>query len=224
MNPTTLKSIVNKPSILSLIDKLPHHYAEVSFENYEVYDTHSKNVLQLCKEFIPTRNKRGLYLFGAVGAGKTHLICSICKSLDAIPSHKWFMKAYDENEEDCIVHDFRTRKIIFINAKKYFEDMSGFNKTDVIEKILQYDGIIFDDLSLMSFSDNQMKARAENLYWLIDEVYSREKGIYITSNFTPEDLSTIEPRVTSRLAEFCKFIKFDGEDYRFKKATKPELN
>lgn len=224
MNPADLKLVVNKPSILSLIDKLPQHYAEASFENFETYDSHSKNVLQLCREFIPTKNKRGLYLFGNVGAGKTHLVCSICRSLDAIPSHKWLMKATDVDEEDCIIHDYRTRKIIFLNAKRFFEDTAGFNKTEVIEKILQYDGVLFDDLSLMSFSDNQIKARAENLYWLVDEIYSREKGIYITSNFTPEDLSSIEPRVTSRLAEFCKFIKFDGADYRFKKATKPEIN
>jgi DNA replication protein DnaC len=58
----------------------------------------------------------------------------------------------------------------------------------------------------------------QSLLHLVDEVYTRQKTLIVTSNLSLDQLGEFEPRVASRLAEMCDLYEFTEPDYRVRLA------
>lgn len=132
------------------------------------------------------------------------------------------------------LYEYRPANCLFISAIKFFMELSeiairGESKIDKLKnycnpviynisrftqpKLTNYDLIILDDVGAEKIND----VSRQNLYYLIDERYRNCLPIYITSNFTIDELNALEPRLVSRMSEMGKIIQFNHEDFRLNK-------
>lgn len=195
------------PLHIGKVEDLPELFKESSFDNFN-----DKKILLLksykekCMLFAENKtDKWAIFMMGKVGNGKTHLAVSIAK---ALPHHK----ALYEHQTDFPANT------LFLKADHFFIKCNEavelkMSKITLIKKLLSYDLLILDDLSLNNFSP----AKGENLYSLIDEAYTNKKRIVITSNITVQEIEKIEPRIASRIAEMAHLMLFNFTDHRLTK-------
>jgi DNA replication protein DnaC len=135
----------------------------------------------------------GLYLFGSVGTGKTHLAVAAMREL--------------------IKRGLRGR---FVNARRFIlRCQTAFGREESAEDVVYelLDGanfLILDDLG----SEKATDYVRQSLLHLVDECYTREIVIVVTSNVDFEVLNEIDERIASRLIEMCDRVKFSEQDYR----------
>ena len=94
---------------------------------------------------------------------------------------------------------------------------AAFNQRESVEDIVdellrRRHFLILDDLGSEKITDY---AR-QSLLYLIDECYTRQVVLVITSNVDFDVLNRIDARIASRLAEMCDRLRFDEADYRVK--------
>ena len=147
--------------------------------------------------------KKGLYLWGNPGTGKTLLSVIILTELIKHHAIKGrFIK---------ISRDF------FSMLKSTFtEGSERYGESSLIEKELaEVDILVIDDFGVQRDSPWEQ----ETLYNLIDSRYEGGKFTIITSNNNPEQsLKELSGgRILSRLREMCKILELSGEDHRKRK-------
>lgn len=146
--------------------------------------------------------KKGLYLWGNPGTGKTLLSTIILTELIrhyAVPGK--FIKI--------------SRNFFNLLRSTFSESSQLYGQSGAIEKeFANVDVLVIDDFGVQRDSSWEQ----ETLYNLIDARYEGEKFTIITSNNNPEktlrELS--EGRILSRLKEMCRILELSGEDYREK--------
>ena len=144
--------------------------------------------------------KKGLFLWGNPGTGKTLLSAIILTELIryyAVPGK--FIKI--------------SRNFFNLLRSTFSETSQLYGQSGVIEKeFADVDVLVIDDFGVQRDSSWEQ----ETLYNLIDARYEGEKFTIITSNNNPEkalrELS--EGRILSRLREMCRILELSGEDYR----------
>ncbi len=175
-----------------------------------------------------------LSLVGNVGTGKTHLAIAALKNFpmqiatekDAEQNKKgveYDLKDMAEGEvriklEKWIreeMYRYRKATCLFIPAVEMFLRLNdavakGESKIEILDNIDKYDCICLDDLG----SEKLTEAKRENLYVLIDRRYRSEKSLIVTSNFSIQEISELEPRIASRLTEMGRIFHFNGSDFR----------
>ncbi|MBZ5662693.1 MAG: ATP-binding protein [Acidobacteriia bacterium] len=135
----------------------------------------------------------GLYLFGSVGTGKTHLAVAAMREL--------------------IKRGLRGR---FINARRFILlCQTAFGRRESAEEVVYEildtaDFLILDDFG----SEKATDYVRQSLLHLVDECYTREIVLVVTSNIDFEALNQIDERIASRLMEMCDRVKFSEQDYR----------
>ena len=226
------------PELLSGVDLTPIH-RKMSFENFEVTKRNRK-AYEISKEY--SFNPEGfLYLFGKTGCGKTHLAVSILKSLSPILYPKNVLTEKERQLCDLIEHyekikgmkkeadchrDFyesdqwryRSAKGFFLKSFHYISrlsDYSGYeaiSKMNYINSLKNYDCIVLDDFGMEKFTESVK----HYFYMLIDEFYTGQKPMIITSNRSIVEINRIMPGVASRIAE-GKVIHLDDIDHRINK-------
>lgn len=148
------------------------------------------------------KGKKGIYLYGAVGTGKTHICWALKKSYDD-PSQFKFIRLWN-------VVDF------IQEIKKDFDRSPAerHNLEDIVmnprspEKIL-----ILDDIGAERTSDFVLDV----LYRIVNFRYIHKLPTIFTSNYSIEDLADrIGERTASRIVEMCEIIELTGEDRRLK--------
>ncbi len=147
--------------------------------------------------------KKGLYLWGNPGTGKTLLSVII---LTELIKHHAVNGRFIKISRDF----FNTLKSTFV------EGSVSYGQSNRIEKELAtVDVLIIDDFGVQRDSPWEQ----ETLYNLIDARYENEKFTIITSNNNPEQsLKELSGgRILSRLREMCKVLELSGKDYREKK-------
>jgi DNA replication protein DnaC len=144
--------------------------------------------------------KKGLFLWGNPGTGKTLLATIILSEL--IIKHELNGKF------------LKISRNYFNMLKSTFSDNSPmYGKSKDIEvELINLDVLVIDDFGVQRDSAWEQ----ETLYNLLDGRYEAEKFTIITSNINPfkslKDLS--QGRILSRIKEMCYIMEISGEDYR----------
>lgn len=142
------------------------------------------------------RTKKGFYIYGGVGSGKTHAAYALYRNAlrvsDNIPKFWNTTELFrelrlDVSRQDC---DKRMVEIELMNCP----------------------GILFlDDVGAEKISDWVL----ETFYLIINKRYNDMLPIIFTSNYNIADLSErLGDRIVSRIVESCNIVKLDGNDRR----------
>lgn len=149
--------------------------------------------------------RRGVYIHGAVGTGKTHIAYAI---------HKHFSSpvSVGENNENEIM----VPKGIFVNASELFaemkRDIDRKDKQEPMTRLLETRKLIFiDDIGAEKLSEWV----AAEFYLLLNHRYNEMLPTVFTSNLTLSGLAErLGDRTVSRIAGMCDVVKLEGADRR----------
>lgn len=144
-------------------------------------------------------HRKGLYIHGGVGTGKTHLLYGIKKG---------------HEEKEVPVNTVR-----IYNCTEMLRQMrDDFNKTDkydnhdLLEDLLSYRGLLMiDDIGTEKLSEWVL----ETFYLLVNKRYEENIPTIFTSNLKIGELADrIGDRTVSRIVELCEIVSLDGDDKR----------
>lgn len=171
--------------------KKPKRYEDTSWDDVP------KNIQEYINNIKQTR--KGLYIHGGYGTGKTHTAWAIKEHLDEVPL-KCRMLNVTELMSD-IKADF---------------DRSPYDKKRWEQDLTEYNGVlILDDIGAERLSDYVV----EVFYLIINKRYNEMLPIIFTSNLTLGSLAEkVGERIASRIIEMCDVVELGGEDKRILKA------
>jgi len=135
--------------------------------------------------------KKGLFLKGITGSGKTHTLYAV-RSVVA----NWGKATRVENWVKLL---YEMRK-------------DNFSKTDsIINQMIESQYIFIDDIGAEKMSE----WNEEILYMIINEAYTNERNLFITTNLSDEDfLKKYGERLVSRISSMCLEITMPEKDRR----------
>jgi DNA replication protein DnaC len=169
---------------------IPKRYSEAKYEDVPA------NIRALMENLSKTR--RGIYIHGDVGCGKTHIAYALKKWWDA----KVMKPAAFWNTPELI----REIKLDF--------DRQPIDKTRVEEGLIGKEKqplLFLDDIGAEKMTDFV----ASTFYLIINDHYVHVRPIIYTSNLGIEELADrIGDRTASRIAESCDIIHLKGGDRR----------
>jgi len=158
-----------------------------------------------------------LFLYGAVGCGKTHLLTAIARE---------YINRTKEDKHLLNVSMFRT--IGNVHTKVYpllvgISDLlyqlknsySNHNESEreILDKIINCPILCLDDFG----TSKPTEWNIEILYQIINGRYNNQNrlGTYIASNLRLSEIAKrFDDRIASRIAGMCKTIKLTGKDRR----------
>lgn len=170
------------------MDGIPLRFADADWKDVP------EDIKKVVSNLVGTR--RGAYLFGQIGCGKTHIAYAIKKHFEA----EYHIPVWVINTT-WLLHSLR---LDF--------DRRPIDREWIDDKIMKSKGlIIFDDIGVEKVTDWV----AEAMYLMINERYEAMKPMIFTSNLSLDELSTkIGDRVPSRIAGMCDIIEIKGTDRR----------
>lgn len=167
---------------------VPLKYAEKTFDDYEV-TANNREAVQQAHWYISEKPKKGLYIFGSAGTGKTFLASLIAREF---------------------ILDFN--RVVFGDFPSLLGDLKatfGSGTTeDLLSRYIDCDLLVLDDIGAEQVTDWS----ASMLYRLVNERYNADKPIIVTSNYDLNGLSKrlttakddfTSTRIISRLKEMC---------------------
>lgn len=146
--------------------------------------------------------RRGLYLHGTVGTGKTHIAYGIYKHL--------------KDDMHLSVRFHNTTELMF-DIKRDF-DRNQYDKQRWDERLTEFRGVlILDDIGAERLTDFV----AETFYLIINSRYNDMLPTIFTSNLPIGELAErISDRTASRIVEMCDIVRLDGDDRRLLNAKR----
>ena len=169
---------------------IPQRYSNAKYEDVPA------NVRSLAEKIPETR--RGIYIHGDVGSGKTHIAYAI--------------KMWWDN--------FAVRPSMFWNTPELIREIKlDFDRQPIDKKRIE-EGLIGTDKQPLLFLDDIGAEKmtdfvASTFYLIINDHYVHVRPIIYTSNLSIEDLADrIGDRTASRIAESCDIIHLKGGDRR----------
>ncbi len=161
--------------------------------------------LEACRSFVKEciggKDPGGLYIFGGVGSGKTHLACSIANGLIKEGVEVLFVVVPDYLEE----------------IKHSWDQSSGYNEKEILDRAREVAVLIMDDLGAHSYSD----WTKSKIYSILNHRLNNNLPTVITSNL--EYLVAgdyLDYRISSRITELCRPVLLlvdRNEDIRLQK-------
>lgn len=174
-------------------------YHMANFKNFS-RTPQNMSMYQACIDFVKTfksntNNGIGLYLYGGVGCGKTHLAISILRQIVKQNKSVLIYKAsglYDE-------------------YRQTFSYSNTENSDAFLKRLRKVDLLIIDDLGTDKFDDGFSLF----LYKIIDARYNDMSPLVITSNFSFSQLNTVlDVRIIDRLQAMCVEWSNTSASYR----------
>jgi len=125
----------------------------------------------------PGKSYNPLFLYGATGLGKTHLLHAIGNSILAYK--------YDI-------------KIIYMNSERFVQDMVKALKNNAIEKFKLYyrsvDALLIDDIQFFAHKERSQ----EEFFHTFNSLLEGNQQIILTSDRYPKEINGVEDRLKSR--------------------------
>lgn len=152
--------------------------------------------------------KKGLYVFGDRGCGKTHLAVSLMRAhLDKVGLME---RASGFEIIQKTIPMFASVPEMLMDIRHAYSDSKASEKS-IIEKYAERDFLVLDDMGVEKVTEWTMQM----LYIIIDKRYRDEKRTIITSNLTLDGLAEkLDDRVASRIAGMCILVPMQGRDRR----------
>ncbi|MFZ5647691.1 MAG: ATP-binding protein [Bacillota bacterium] len=172
--------------------------------HYEI----AARAMEACKSFIRDcldgKNPRGLYIFGQVGSGKTHLACSIANELITGGVEVLFVVVPDYLDE----------------IKHSWEQGSDYNEKEILDKAREVQVLVMDDLGAHNYSE-WTKGK---IYTILNYRLNNNLPTVITSNLEYHETEDyLDYRISSRLIELCRPVLLQvkkSEDIRLQRIIK----
>ncbi len=141
---------------------------------------------------------RGLLFFGRPGNGKSHLAAALVRTALALGKTAVIKRV--------------PMLLSFIRAN--YQD-GAFTEEQIMKTLTNVDLLVLDDCG----AEKWTRWTEPTLYTIIDERYSWEKALIITTNSDLDDLEQkVGPLAMDRLLEMCEIIENRGTSYRQEKA------
>lgn len=165
------------------------------YSNAKTQDLDQK-IRNLLKQNFDSENgvfKKGIFLTGDTGTGKTY-------ALHAIRNHIKNFGGNCDKVENWVELLFELKDKI---SKGYLRD--------TIYAITSNDVVFIDDIG----AEKQTEWGQEMLYLIINRMYESERTLFIATNLTFAEFSEkYGDRLTSRICEMCEMHETTGEDKR----------
>jgi DNA replication protein DnaC len=197
INAHICSKICEERYFLSSLKKLGvgHRFIHASFSNFEVlennraaYETSLK-----CAQDL----ERGAFIHGSVGAGKTHLLVSVVRSMI----------------ENRIADPEQMRFIPMLELLEQVKRSWDSGERDPVERLKRIDVLLIDDLGMEIVRDWAFQIFLN----IITYRYNNELPTYLSSNLNEvELLERYGSAVMSRIAQMCEIVKLEAGNYRMK--------
>ncbi len=126
---------------------------------------------------MPSRSYNPLFIYGAVGIGKTHLMHAIGRSL---------------------IDNFRTLKVVYTSSERFMNEMITSIKLDRMSMFHRHyrtaDVLLIDDIHIIAGKERTQ----EEFFHTFNELYDHQKQIVISSDSVPSQLPGLVERLRSR--------------------------
>jgi len=153
------------------------------------------------------QTRKGLYIHGSVGSGKTHIIYAIGKHLESPKdlNNRIHVRVYNCTD-------------LLREIRNDFACTDPYSKKHILESVLEFRGLlILDDIGSEKLSDWVL----ETFYSIVNKRYEDMIPTIFTSNLPLSELAErIGDRTVSRMVESCDVFELSGEDRRLKKHNK----
>lgn len=156
------------------------------------------------------KSKRGIYIHGDVGLGKTHILYGIANRFKEVQE-----KAQKEGK-------FSTLSCRVYNTTDFLrrikDDFDSKTPENLLVRTLGYEGLLMlDDVGSEKLTDWVQ----ETFYLIVNSRYEEVWPFIITSNFSIKDLADrIGDRTVSRIVEMCDVVELKGKDRRMERSKK----
>jgi DNA replication protein DnaC len=169
--------------------------------HYEI----AARALEACRDFVKSclngKNPSGLYIFGQVGSGKTHLACSIANDLIRGGTEVLFVVVPDYLDE----------------IKHSWDEGSESSEKEILDRAREVAVLVMDDLGAHSYSE-WTKSR---IYAILNHRINNSLPTIITSNLEYLEIGNyLDYRISSRITELCRpviLLVDSNEDIRLQK-------
>ena len=172
--------------------EIPKEFHKATWTAFDHRDTKLSQAIGYFGEWAQLDDPPWLYLFGTVGTGKTKAACTLL--IDWMRERSPYVKFMTANS---LVN--RLRKLEFERDATVFD-------------VSRHHLFALDDVGAEKASDYGTGKLLE----FLEARHEQERPTILTSNLDLEQLSAHlgSERISSRLAQWCKFIKLDVSDYR----------
>ena len=194
----------NKELSTTTVDNLPkkeesieyHHISNLNknynFENFVVGNSNKlAHATALAVAESPGQTYNPLFIYGASGLGKTHLMHAIGNYIE---------KNYN-------------KKVLYITSDQFIDDFSKLSRRDENKSNFDYadyfknkyrslDVLIIDDIQFLATTQKTQ----EEFFHTFNVLYNENKQIIISSDRSPTDLKSLEDRLKTR---FCWGLTVD---------------
>lgn len=175
-----------------------------SYSERTHYDSAAR-AIEACKSFVRDclkgKSPRGLYIFGQVGSGKTHLACGIANELIKGGVEVLFVVVPDYLDE----------------IKHSWDQGSDYSEKEILDSAREVEVLIMDDLGAHNYSE-WTKGK---IYTILNYRVNNGLPTVITSNLEYHETEDyLDYRISSRLIELCRPILLQvnkSEDIRLQK-------
>jgi len=172
--------------------------------HYEI----ATRALEACRSFsrdlLDGKSPRGLYIFGQVGSGKTHLACGIANELINGGIEVLFLVVPDYLDE----------------IKHSWEQGSDYNEKEILDRAREVPVLVMDDLGAHSYSE----WTKSKIYTVLNYRVNNNLSTVITSNLEYHETEDyLDYRISSRIIELCRPVLLQvgkSEDIRLQKILK----
>lgn len=156
------------------------------------------------------KSKEGLFLHGARGTGKTHLMAALAREI--------ILKAPTLQDSQNFYRDDRYTPVFVSTPELLMRIRACYNNDDISEEELldrysRKEILMLDDLG----AEKPTEWVLQTLYLIIDRRYRHMKKTIISSNYTLDQIAKrLDDRISSRIAGMCQVIQIKGKDRRLK--------
>ena len=188
-----------------LNSQIPKKYRFKFMDSFKVTTEEAAQIIgvlsPLKEAAMPDSQKKGYYLWGEPGGGKTLLACIILQEL--------------------MRRDVLQGKFVNITSNFFQKIRDSYQRNtdsedtahDILDEYGKVSLLVLDDFGVQRNTEWEM----EMLYNLLNTRYTEEKLTIITSNYPLEDSKEIvKGRIFSRITEMCGVIEMNLLDYRKK--------
>ncbi len=187
----------NSDGMLMMSPSAPNCYPSYTFENFIVGNSNRfAYQYALQASHYPAQQYNPLYIYGAPGLGKTHLLYAITNEIMRL--HPAFNIIYVKGE------DFTNELVEALQKKTPLQFREKYRNADVL---------LMDDIQFIAGRDSTQ----EEFFHTYNALYETGKQIIMTSDKPPKDIKELEERLRSRF-EGGPIVKIDPPDIELRTA------